>query len=261
VPPARQEKAHVDAHRHSDSLRIDAASATLRALVVQKLRAAITRGVFRPGDRLVERELCERLNVSRPSVREALRQLEAEGLVELVTHRGPAVRAISPQEASELYDLRVGVEALCAQYFAERGSDAEIETLQHATDALCAALRRRDRDRIVEAKNAYYEAFTAGCRSAAVRTLAMQLVARLSYLWATSLQVAGRVDQGISELKAIADAIGRRDPQSASAAAALYVQHARTSGLASMAQTGGNAQVADADTGKLRVVRSNRRNT
>jgi DNA-binding GntR family transcriptional regulator len=217
-----------------DWLKIDAAPVTLRALIVQKLRTAITRGHFSPGDRLIERELCERLDVSRASVREAFRQLEAEGLVEVVTYRGPVVRTISQQEAGELYDLRAGVEALCAQYFAERGTDAEAQALERAADTLGVALRRGDRDRVFEAKSAYYDIFTDGCHSASVKAMAMQLIARLSYLWATSLQVAGRADQGTAELKAVAAAIRRRDPPAAHEAARTYVMHARATGLAAM---------------------------
>jgi DNA-binding GntR family transcriptional regulator len=218
-----------------DWLKIDAAPVTLRALIVHKLRTAITRGQFNPGDRLIERDLCERLDVSRASVREAFRQLEAEGLVEVVTYRGPVVRTITLQEAGELYDLRAGVEALCARYFAERGTDAQAQALERAADALGVALRRGNRDRVFEAKSTYYEIFTDGCHSVSVKAIAMQLIARLSYLWSTSLQVAGRVDQGTAELKAVAAAIRRRDAAAAHEAALTYVLHARATGLAAMA--------------------------
>ncbi|MBA2963527.1 MULTISPECIES: GntR family transcriptional regulator [Ramlibacter] len=225
-----------------DWLKIDDGPVTLRALIVQKLRMAITRGHFSPGDRLIERELCERLDVSRASVREAFRQLEAEGLVEVVTYRGPVVRTISQQEAGELYDLRAGVEALCARYFAERGTDAETLALERAAEALGVALRRGDRERVFEAKSTYYEIFTDGCHSASVKATAMQLIARLSYLWSTSLQVAGRADQGSAELKAVAGAIRQRDPAAAEEAARTYVMHARATGLAAMAaQAAGHA--------------------
>ena len=62
---------------------------TVRSMVAQKLREAIMSGKLKPGQRLVERELCEMTGVSRPSIREALRLLEADGLVTTVPHRGP----------------------------------------------------------------------------------------------------------------------------------------------------------------------------
>src|SRR5215475_7903404 len=76
---------------------------TVRSMVTQKLREAIMSGTLKPGQRLVERELCEMTGVSRPSIREALRLLEADGLVNTVPHRGPVVSTISLDEARQLY--------------------------------------------------------------------------------------------------------------------------------------------------------------
>ncbi|MGB7480377.1 MAG: GntR family transcriptional regulator, partial [Burkholderiaceae bacterium] len=67
---------------------------SLRSHVENFLRDAIMNGRFQPGERLRERELCELLDVSRPSLREALRRLEAEKLIKTVLHRGPVVAAI-----------------------------------------------------------------------------------------------------------------------------------------------------------------------
>src|SRR5690348_15248882 len=82
-----------------------------------KLRAAILAGVFQPGDRLVEADLCERLGVSRPSVREALRSLEAEKLVAIVPNRGPLVPLITWEQAKEIYQVRVLLEGEAAAAF------------------------------------------------------------------------------------------------------------------------------------------------
>ena len=73
---------------------------TVRSMVAQKLREAIMSGTLKPGQRLIERELCEMTGVSRPSIREALRLLEADGLVNTVPHRGPVVSTISLEEQS-----------------------------------------------------------------------------------------------------------------------------------------------------------------
>jgi DNA-binding GntR family transcriptional regulator len=90
----------------STELQIVRKSATLRLLVEDKLRSAIATGRFKPGQRLIERELCELTGVGRTSIREALRQLEAEGLVTTIPHRGPSVSTISLDEARQLYSVR-----------------------------------------------------------------------------------------------------------------------------------------------------------
>src|SRR5215217_6967550 len=88
---------------------------TVRAIVEQKIRDAIMLGTFKPGQRLVERELCELIGVSRPSIREALRRLEADGLINNVPNRGPAVNSISTEEAQQLYAARALLEGYLAR--------------------------------------------------------------------------------------------------------------------------------------------------
>ena len=81
------------------SLRIKRRTTTLRQQVLEALRNAILDFQFKPGDRLVERELCEMTGVSRTSVREALRHLESEGLVENVPNKGPTVATLTVEDA------------------------------------------------------------------------------------------------------------------------------------------------------------------
>ncbi len=78
-----------------DSFKVNRNPVTLREIVLDKLRAAIMNFHLLPGDRLVERDLCDRLGVSRTSVREALRHLESEGLVEFADAKGPRVAIIT----------------------------------------------------------------------------------------------------------------------------------------------------------------------
>src|SRR5580658_6629334 len=102
----------------STELQIVRKSATLRLLVEDKLRSAIASGRFKPGQRLIERELCELTGVGRTSIREALRQLEAEGLVTVASHRGPSVTKITADEAKHLYAVRALLEGYAGRQFA-----------------------------------------------------------------------------------------------------------------------------------------------
>src|SRR5690606_29265425 len=81
------------------------------AEVYQQLRQLILGGVYRPGERLVEENVAQRLGVSRTPVRQALTMLEAEGLVEIVRHRGATVCAFGIDDVWNLYDLRAVLEA------------------------------------------------------------------------------------------------------------------------------------------------------
>ena len=91
-------------------LRVARDLPTLRDLTTEKLREAIMSQRFRPGEHLVERDLCEQTGVSRSSVREALRTLEAEGLIDRRGNRGLFVVSITPDEARQIYEVRGAIE-------------------------------------------------------------------------------------------------------------------------------------------------------
>jgi DNA-binding GntR family transcriptional regulator len=103
---------------------------TLRNQIVDTLREAILSGEIRPGARLSERLIAEELGVSRPPLREAIRQLESEGLLVSVARRGSFVRTFSGEEVREIYATRYALEAAAAEFVAESGTDECINELQ-----------------------------------------------------------------------------------------------------------------------------------
>jgi DNA-binding GntR family transcriptional regulator len=111
---------------------IKKAAAPLRLQVLDELRQSIISGRSAPGTRLVERELITMLGVSRTVIREALRQLETEGLVATVPNKGPIVRELSASEAKDLYSIRAVLEGLAAQLFTHNAGKIEIDKLEHA---------------------------------------------------------------------------------------------------------------------------------
>ena len=106
------------------------AGATGRRLAGEWLRRAILAGDMAPGQRLVEEELAETLGVTRASLRAALFDLAAEGLVERIPNRGARVRPVTLDEAVAITECRMVLEGLCAAKAAERVTDAEAERLR-----------------------------------------------------------------------------------------------------------------------------------
>jgi DNA-binding GntR family transcriptional regulator len=198
-------------------------AASLRREIETRLRSAITQGRFHAGERLIERELCEMLGVSRPSLREALRQLEAEELVTLRPHRGPAVAEITIGEASEIYEIRATLEGLAARLFTRRASDAEVEQLRQtlrefkkaAADASLGLLDR---------KNKFYEVLLNGCGNRVIRRVLSQLHNRIRLLRAEIL--AGRTKAALAEVTKIVDAVERRDENAACLASIEHIERA-----------------------------------
>ncbi len=95
---------------------------TVLVQTVDKLRDAILNGHFQPGDRLVEQDLCQEMGVSRGSLREALRRLEAEKLITMAPNRGPSVSVIGWAEAEQIYYVRALLEGEAAAEFAARAT-------------------------------------------------------------------------------------------------------------------------------------------
>src|SRR6476619_4360777 len=120
----------------------------IREHLLRQLCALMTDGTYKPGDRITERELCERLNASRPSIRETLRQLEAEGLLDIYPNRGAVVRKLSTDTVLNLWEVRQALEAVAAERFARHGSPAQVERFDDAIRQMDAALRARDRKKI-----------------------------------------------------------------------------------------------------------------
>lgn len=110
--------------------RLGAEHAPLRDQVAEGLRAAILDGRFKPGERLIEDRLAEEFGVSRNPIREAIRTLASEGLVEVNARKGAVVASLTQQEAEELLEVRATLEAANARLAARRRDPAILEQLK-----------------------------------------------------------------------------------------------------------------------------------
>lgn len=213
-------------------LQVHRHPATLRLLVEEKLRMAIAAGHFRPGQRLVERELCALLGVGRTSVREAIRQLEAEGLLVSVPHRGPEVRRITLDEARQLYAFRALLEGHAGEQFARSGTEEERARLGAAIDAFAEAAASGDQARLIATKAQFYDVLTSGGRNVFVSESLRNLHTRITLLRATSMNQPGRLADSLAELRAIEAAIRARAVEAAGAACRFHVEQAARVALA-----------------------------
>ncbi|HEV7814675.1 MAG TPA: GntR family transcriptional regulator, partial [Janthinobacterium sp.] len=108
----------------------------LHDAVVEHLQKLIIEGVLAPGIKLNEREVCERLGISRTPLREAMKVLASEGLIEIVPNRGAFVSKMNDTEIWEAFEVMSGLEALSGELAAERISPAEIADIQQLHDEM-----------------------------------------------------------------------------------------------------------------------------
>ena len=204
---------------------------TVRAIVARKLRAAIMSGNLKPGQRLVERELCEMMGVSRPSIREALRLLEADGLVNTVPHRGPMVSTISLEEARQLYAARAVLEGFAGRECARLHDPAVVRKIGEALGRLKIALTESDMIAVLEAKTDFYAALIGGCRNAFIERMLKPLHDRITLLRITSMSHPKRVNKSLREVTAIWRAIQSGDEDLAERCCVDHIKAAAVAAL------------------------------
>jgi DNA-binding GntR family transcriptional regulator len=194
---------------------------------VAKLREAILAGMFRPGERLVEADLCKMLGVSRPSVREALRSLEAERLISIIPNRGPQIPVIGWEEAEQIYQVRALLEGEAAALSASRVTPADVAKMTAALKDFAKAVRDENAAERIAATSRFYGEILRCCNNNIILEILQSLHARINFLRARSMSQPGRAEYSLKEMKAILRAIEDKDPKAARAAAVAHTEQAR----------------------------------
>jgi DNA-binding GntR family transcriptional regulator len=194
---------------------ISKSAAPLRRQVLDELRQSIIAGRLNPGERLVERELIAMMGVSRTVIREALRQLESEGLVAIVPNKGPIVRTLTIEEARDIYAIRAVLEGLAARLFVEQTDEVQITRLEQALSVVEKAYESGDAETMLETKNNFYEVLFEGAKS---ETLASMLAILHGRIWrwrglglTHPNRSPERDRQSLKNLRALVQAIRARD--------------------------------------------------
>ena len=189
----------------------------------QTLREAILSLRLVPGARLVEREMVDRLGVSRTGVRAALQSLEAEGLV-VRGHRGVfSVAAVSREEARQIYEVRAALEPAMARLFIAHATDEKVSALG---EAVVRAARALDGPAYVEAFRSFYAVLLAGSGNEIAQRILETLEARIAYLRHLTTQKAPQARQlrTAALLRGIFTAVQRRAPDLAARRCAAFVE-------------------------------------
>lgn len=206
--------------------KIDKAPQTLREIVQARLREAIIDGRFAPGQRLVERPLCDQLGVSRTVIRETIRFLEAEGLVEIVPNRGPIVATLSWEQAKQIYDIRLLLEGSAAATCAQRYRSEFGPNLGQALGKVRDSMNDAEWATLLQATTRFYELVFQEAGHDIAWGIVQRLNGRISRLRALTLAARNREKTGFSHMTAIHDSILSRDPDRARQAVEAHIADA-----------------------------------
>ncbi len=206
--------------------KIDKSPQTLRDIVQTRMREAILDGRFAPGARLVERPLCEQLGVSRTVVRETIRYLEAEGLVEIIPNRGPIVATLSRDQAKQIYDIRLQLEGAAASACAQKQATDFGPKLSAALAALQEKIHDTQWADFLQATTNFYELIFQEAGHSIAWDIVQRLNGRISRLRALTIADRSRERSGMSHMVAIHDAILSGDANRAQKAVESHIRDA-----------------------------------
>jgi DNA-binding GntR family transcriptional regulator len=225
----------------------DFGQGSLAQYVYTQLRQEIHDRQLASGDRLREADIAERLTVSRTPVREALKRLEAEGVVRFAPPRGFVVVQLSPKQVMELYAMRKVMVGAAARFAAEQASPIEILSMQQVIAKL---ERAKSPDEVASLNRRLHEIIVAAAHNEYLYKTSNVLIDALGLLGSTTYSMPGRIKSGLKENKEIVACIARHDADGAERAAHLHVAAATALRLqmlfgaemnASGSQSGGNA--------------------
>ncbi|RWX10012.1 GntR family transcriptional regulator [Rhizobium hidalgonense] len=214
------------------ALRIESPPATLRAIALDRMRRAIIGGVFEPGDRLVERSLCDQLGVSRSVIREVIRHLEAEGLVEMLAKQGPIVANLDWDDARQIYEIRAALESTAVADCARIAGPDVKANLQKAIVELERTSGKNSPLDILDATTEFYKIVFETSGHHIAWEIVSRLNGRISRLRVMTLSTSNRMVSGPSQIREIFEAIDTNNPESAAAACKAHI-----SAAAAIAQT------------------------
>ncbi|GGO76370.1 GntR family transcriptional regulator [Marinobacterium nitratireducens] len=197
----------------------------MRYQIQEVLREEIFSGRFKPGQRLIEQDLCLELDISRTSLREALRSLEAEGLVTIVPHKGAVVTSLDIADIKQIYQVRGALEALAVQNFVLYGSDKDLANLKSSVEDFCKCVDNKlDGENSRDLKNQFYDCLLSINENKIIQDQLSKLNNRVSLFRSLSMARPGRLKYTAEELKSIIRAISNRDEILAGEAAKRHIE-------------------------------------
>lgn len=197
----------------------------LRDVVFNTLRQAILTGELKPGERLMEIHLANRLGVSRTPIREAIRKLELEGLVTMIPRRGAEVAQITEKSMKDVLEVRRTLDALSAELACERISKEEEEALKKACQDFEDAVKTKDAKIIAKADVALHDIIAAATGNQRLIQLINNLAEQMYRYRFEYIKDASQHERIIQEHRVIYESIIKKDKEAASNMAKIHIDN------------------------------------
>ena len=197
----------------------------LRDVVFNTLRQAILTGELKPGERLMEIHLADKLGVSRTPIREAIRKLELEGLVTMIPRKGAEVAQITEKSMNDVLEVRRSMDALCVELACERITDEETEQLRQACVAFETAVKTRDVKKIAQADVELHDIIVKATGNQRLVQLINNLSEQMYRYRFEYIKDVSQHQRLIEEHRVIYESILKKDRETASQAARVHIDN------------------------------------
>ncbi|RKJ20843.1 GntR family transcriptional regulator [bacterium D16-50] len=197
----------------------------LRDLVFNTLRQAILTGELKPGERLMEIHLADKLGVSRTPIREAIRKLELEGLVTMIPRRGAEVAQITEKSMSDVLEVRRTLDALCAELACDRISEEGLAALKDACGQFEQCVAGRDAQRIAQADVALHDIILQATGNQRLIQMVNNLAEQMYRYRFEYIKDSSQHERLVEEHKIIYQSILNKDKDTAAAAARTHIDN------------------------------------
>lgn len=187
----------------------------LSSRVYHQIRAEIIRGALVPGESVTEMGLAKDCGVSRTPVREALHQLELEGLVELIPNKGAVILGISPEDICDIYQIRSMLEVGAAERAAQRATEEDVRKLTEILDLTEFYIERQSMHQLQAMDGQFHEMIYEMSGSRMFKRVLKDMHYYIGLTRAASLKCEGRALQSVKEHRAVLEAIAQHDGKKA----------------------------------------------
>jgi len=184
----------------------------LKERIVGRLREAIMRGEYRPGERLVENELCARFKVSRTPVREALDHLDREGLLKITPGAGARIAELSRKDILDIYDVLIVLEGAAARLACSNIGDAQMEKLEEYGFLFEEALKRHDPELLFQLNHRFHWVITEATDNRHLIEMRLRFRRLIDSISRTFAEIPEQCRVTIAEHRQILDALKARNP-------------------------------------------------
>ena len=202
----------------------------LRKQVYEVLRETILSGKLKPGEKITEVEIAEKLNVSRTPVREAIRMLELEELIVIVPQRGVFVAGVkSIKEINDIFEVRAKLEGLAAKLAAQNITEDQLKKINSYAEKIKECINDNDLQRSIEIDISFHQAIYEAANNKWLQKMLDSLFEKITRFRASSLGQEGRMKSALKEHKELCQAFDDKNGDKASKLARQHIEKARQS--------------------------------